>query len=109
MIKKLSTILLVLPLAACGTGPSESDMNAAVKKSVDDSNKQIAAMGNMFGGAGRGMTDSMKTATPEVKKIGCKEDGDNAYRCDIEIISKQGTQATSARFVKGSEGWMITR
>ena len=108
-MKKTFAILAVLSLAACGTGPSESDMNAAVKRSVEESNKQMAAMGNMFGGAGRGITDAMKVEVPEVKKIGCKEDGEKAYRCDIEVISKQGRNVTPARFVKTSDGWMITK
>jgi len=108
-MKKILALMAVLSLTACGTGPSESDMNVAVKKAVEESNKQLAAMGGSLGSAGQGMVDMLKTEAPEVKKIGCKEDGDNAYRCDIEIISKKGKNATSARFVKGSDGWMITQ
>lgn len=108
MNKNILAILAVLPLAACGTGPSESDMNAAVKKQIEQSNQQLAAMGGMLGGAARGMAESMKVDAPKVKKIGCKEDGQSAYRCDIEVIGKQGQNVTSARFVKASDGWVIT-
>lgn len=109
MIKKILTVLAVLPLGACSSGPSEGDMNAAVQKSVEENNKQMAALGGMFGGAGRGMTDKLKVEAPQVKKIGCKEDGQNAYICDIELVTKDGKKVTPARFVKASDGWTITR
>lgn len=109
MIKKIFAVAAVLPLVACGSGPSESDIATAVKKSIEAQNKQISSVGNMFGGAAQGMAESMKFDVPEVKKLGCKEDGENAYRCDVELTSKQGKNVVAARFVKGSDGWAITR
>lgn len=98
-MKKMLVLVAVISLAGCGKGPSESDMNKAVKKSVEDSNRQMANIG--FGG-------SFQSEVPEVKKIGCKDDGDNAYRCDIELSGKGGKKIVPARFVKASDGWAIT-
>ena len=98
-MKKLLVIIAAMSLAACSKGPSESDMNKAVKKSIDETNRQMASIG--FGGAA--------TEVPEVKKIGCKEDGDNAYRCDIEINGSRGKTVVPARFVKSSDGWVVTK
>lgn len=84
-------------------------MNEAMKKEVDAYNKQMASIGTMGGALGKGIADSMKMEAPKVKKIGCKEDGDNAYRCDVELINKDGSNATNARFVKGSTGWAVSK
>lgn len=48
------------------------------------------------------------------RKLGCKEDGEKAYRCDVEIEVKQGGKTikappTSLRMVKGSAGWSAQR
>jgi predicted small lipoprotein YifL len=99
LMKKILVFAAVVSLAGCGKGPSESEMNKAVKKSIDDSNRQMASIG--FGSA-------FSSEVPEVKKLGCKEDGDNAFRCDIEINGKAGKKVVPARFVKGSDGWVIT-
>ena len=93
-------------LAACSSGPSESDIKAALEQAANQSN---AAMGQALGKAGA----HMKTEVLHVKKIGCKEDG-GAYRCDIELRMKvpmlgEQSSATEARFVKGSNGWTVSR
>ena len=93
-------------LTACSSGPSEGDIKTALEQATNQSN---AAMGQMLGKAGTGM----KTEVLQVKKIGCKEDG-SAYLCDIEVrmkvpvVGEQST-ATKARFVKGSNGWTMSR
>jgi len=98
-MKKMMMIAAALSLAACSKGPSESDMNKAVKKSVEDSNQQMASIG--FGKA-------FSSDVPEVKKLGCKDDGENAYRCDIEVSGRNGRKVVPARFVKSSDGWVVT-
>lgn len=102
-------VIALLSLAACSAGPSESDMNEAMKKQIDMANKQLASIGNAGGSFGKSMAESMKMEAPKLKKIGCKGDGDNAYRCDVEVITKDGAQATNVRFVKGSEGWAASK
>ena len=98
-MKKILLLVAGISLAGCGKGPSESDMNKAVKKTVEDRNSQMAHIG--LGG-------SFQSEVPEVKKIGCKDDGDNAFRCDIKLSDKSGKKVMPARFVKASDGWVIT-
>lgn len=47
------------------------------------------------------------------KKIGCKEVGEKAYKCDVEVTMKvrgeTKTSPGSLRFVKTSDGWRVTR
>jgi hypothetical protein len=81
-------------------------MNAAIQKAVDQTNKQIASVGSMFDTAGKDVAEAFKVEAPEVKKIGCKEDGEKAFLCDVEISDKNGSKVTPVRFVKSSEGWV---
>ena len=98
-----------LALSACGGAPSEADMRAAVDSQVK---AQTTAM---EGFVGKKAMEASKGMTPEIKsfrKIGCKEDGEKAYRCDVEVeVSQLGSTAKSAksmRFVKGSDGWAVS-
>lgn len=96
-MKSLSAILVAAAvLAGCGSGsgPSESEMKNAL---------QAAFKENDF------------VTVLSVKKIGCKEDGSNAYRCDVEVDQNvkasnfgpggRKTDTTNIRFVKASDGW----
>lgn len=109
MIKQLVGAAALLSLVGCGTGPSEGDIDAAIQKLVKEQNKQMDAIGAMVGGAHSNMMDDMKAEAPKVKKVGCKEDGESAFRCDVEITKKQGTNVAPLRFVKGSDGWVVAR
>lgn len=64
-------------------------------------------------GPAAGMLKSMTREVVDAHKIGCKEDGENAYRCDVELALKQNgaVQKTpvSLRMVKTSEGWAASR
>lgn len=107
-LEKISKIAIgcgvLLILTACGGGPSEGDMLAAIAK---ESSGLAKAAGRPDDGAG------MIPKLNSVKKIGCKEDGDNAYKCDVELevtrMGQTGKAITSVRFVKGSDGWGVTR
>lgn len=98
-IKGLSIgVVLVLALAGCGGEPSEKDIQSAIMK------EQQAT------------PELMKGLVPEitgVKKVGCKADGDKAYVCDLEMDAKQfGTTKKAVapvRFIKASDGWVITK
>lgn len=110
MIKHFLAVLAVLPLAGCSSGPSESEMNEAVRKKVDRNNKQLeAAVGGALGSANQDMLKFMKTVAPEVKKISCKEDGRNAYLCDIALGDGGHKTVVPARFVKASDGWEVVQ
>ena len=99
----LTTILLM----ACGGAPSEADMTKAIDKQIQ---AEMTAAKQFMGGAGASMAEKMAPKLENLKKIGCKEDGEKAYRCDIEIEITQNGATNKApvnmRFIKGSEGWM---
>lgn len=99
----LSTSALLL--SACGGAPSESDLKNSFMKQYE---AERIAMG---GGQMMGMT--IIPEMTDLKKIGCKEDGENAYRCDVEVTVKDGKEQksapTSVRVVKTSDGWKATK
>lgn len=94
-LKTTVAIAFSVLLTGCGGEPSESDLKTAILKNSAD----MAKHGN---------------PGPEIlsfNKVGCKEDGENAYRCDIEMALKwPGQNPTNKnimkfRFIKGSDGW----
>jgi hypothetical protein len=107
-MKPTRTVLslgLATLMTACSSGPSESEIKAALNQATNQAN---AAVGQMFGKAGAGM----KTEVLDVKKLGCKENG-SAYLCDVEMRMKvpmlgEQSTTTQARFVKGSNGWTVS-
>ena len=62
---------------------------------------------------GAALAKSMVPVVTGIKKIGCKEDGEKAYRCDVEVEALQGSKsgkgAAVFRLVKLSDGWSISR
>lgn len=89
-LKNLLTLALssatAIALTACGSGePSIADINEAM----------VAAK----------MSD--KKGAESIVKIGCKEDGKNAYRCDVGPKDGKG-MVLPLRFVKTDAGWRMT-
>lgn len=74
--------------------------------------KQYEAERKAMGG-GQMMGITIMPEMTDLKKIGCKEDGENAYRCDVEVMVKAGQETksapTSVRVVKTSDGWKATK
>lgn len=100
----------LLLLSACGGEPSEADIKTAFEKQVSADAKAMEQIG------GEQAASFVKGLMPEVKiikKIGCKEDGENAYKCDVEMeVTQMGSTnkgVAPIRFVKGSDGWMATK
>lgn len=96
--------MCLLGLAACSGAPSDSDMKTALQRNVDQT------VGALLGN-GQAARDA-KPTYDAVKSLGCKSDGEKAYRCDVEvemtsILGKQ-KNAQSIRFVKGSDGWIAS-
>lgn len=100
----------LLLLAACGGEPSEADIKSVFEKQIAAEAKTMEQIG------GKGTADRMKGLMGEVKiikKIGCKADGENAYKCDVEMeVTRMGNTnkgIAPVRFVKGSDGWMASK
>ena len=89
-----TTVLLALSLVACSSGPSDAEVKSLVQKE----------MARSFGGM---------VKVTDVKKLGCKADGDAAYKCDVEVQlasgEKKDTTAGPMRFIKTSAGWTLTK
>lgn len=106
---------LLLLAAGCSGAPSEADIRAAFEKNIAKSTASLNETAQMFGGAGKAITDMLgKAEIHSVKKIGCVEAKDApGYVCDVEIdmtvpLTGRKKDMTTARFVKGPDGWVVT-
>lgn len=95
-----------LALTACSGAPSEGELKQAIERKMKADSE---ALQRVVGKQG------MPTA-PEIKrveKVGCKEDRDKAYKCDVELeLLQNGASskgAASMRFIKDNEGWLATK
>jgi hypothetical protein len=99
-----------LALVACGGAPGDGAVKEAVMKQA---NAERAALTKMSGGLGADFLNALVPEVKDVKKVGCKEDGEKAYRCDVELTLSQGGAEQRAvspmRFVKASDGWSVTK
>lgn len=112
-IKKIKICILLstsFMLTACGGEPSERDIRGAVDRQLQSDIKSLEQMG------GKQASEMTKGLLPEImslKKIGCKADGEKAYKCDVELETKQmgmlNKSATSVRLLHGSDGWIAAK
>ena len=100
----VSLALLGLTLAGCSGEPSASDIDKTMRTYMSESQAQIQKISGSKSSLGE---------IHEVKKLGCKSDTDVSWRCDVERDKTQrGSRAkgpASFRFVKGSDGWALSR
>lgn len=100
-ISFVSVIFSCILLAGCGGAPSEAEIKATVER------QQAQDLKNA--GTAAGLLPTIKV----LKKIGCKEDGEKAYKCDLEVevtqFEKTQTRVAPVRFVKTSDGWMLSK
>ena len=76
------SVTAALILSGCSGAPSEGDIKAAIEKEMQDNIEAGRAAG------GTTVAEMMKGMMPKIKnikKIGCKDDGENAYLCDVEM------------------------
>lgn len=104
---------LLLGLAGCSGAPSEANIHAAMKKSIDEAMQaQTAAMQAAFGSLADGASADAFIELHGVKKLGCEKTSQgNAYICDIETdvtvpLLGRTTQSGRIRMVKGDGGWV---
>lgn len=94
-------------LTACSGAPSESDIQGAVTQQMKAEHESLAKIG------GAALAKSMLPEVTSVKKVGCKEDGEKAYRCDVEVeVIRRGQTSkgpAAFRLVKLSDGWSVSR
>ncbi|MEF9995878.1 MAG: hypothetical protein RR101_09305 [Burkholderiaceae bacterium] len=107
----LIAFFCLLGLAACSNSPSERDIKGAIERDKLERKKNMTAL---LGERGAAVADQVlgRTAVKSVRKIGCQEDGENAWRCDIELEVARGdatqTRLNKVRLVRGSAGWAVS-
>lgn len=104
----------VLLAAGCSGEPSDADIRAALEKNIARNSESLNKTTQMFGGAGKFLTDMIgKAEIHSVRKIDCVAAKDApGYVCDIELdmtvpLTGRKKDVTSARFVKGPDGWVV--
>jgi len=107
-VKIVAALASVLALCACGE-PSEGDIKEIVNKEIKPVlEMQWKTMNNFSAVLGGGQKASPPTLD-DIKKVGCKADGENAYRCDVELVvltgDKKDSKVVPMRLIKTSSGW----
>lgn len=112
----LSAILVTLLLVTfgCSGEPSEADIRSAFERDITKGSQSLNETAQKFGNAGKALTDMLgKTEIHSVKKIGCIAAKDApGFVCDVEVdmtspLAGRKKDMTSARFVKGPDGWVV--
>ena len=108
--KIIVMMLISIVLVACSGEPSNGDIKEIVIKEIKPVMEMQWGMENNFSqmlGGGKGK--STPPTLQDVKKVGCKADGENAYKCDVELVvanaDKKDSMIIPIRFVKTSTGW----
>lgn len=114
MKRLLTGLVLLLFAVGCSGEPSEKDIRAALDKDAAKHSQALNQTAQVFGGAGKALTDMIGTMEIHaVKKIGCVEAKDApGFVCDVEVdmtspLAGRKKDMTSARFVKGPDGWVV--
>lgn len=98
----------VLATTGCSSEPSSSDIKAALENDVKRTLEMQTNMTNVFGSRGK-PASATGPKLEDIRKVGCKEDGENAYRCDVELViinaGEKKSSVMPARLVKTSSGW----
>lgn len=96
-------------LVACSGEPSSGDIKEIVTKEIKPAMEMQWKLMNNFSGALGGGKNTSPPTLDDVKKVGCKADGENAYKCDVELVvasaDKKESKVIPIRFVKTSSGW----
>ena len=106
-MKMLSMGVSAMALLGCGRAPTENELRAGMERSLITQNMEMARIGGLIG-------QRMHSKLHSLRKLGCKEDGDHAYQCDVELdieIPVLGRQdkVVPIRFVHTSSGWQVSR
>lgn len=103
-VKAILAAVMLPFLVACSGEPSSSEIDKTVRTYMSESQAQLQRMSGTKGSLGE---------IHDVKKLGCKSDTDISYRCDVELdISQFGNRKKGPinfRFIKGSDGWMLSQ
>jgi hypothetical protein len=106
-------VLAAVLMVGCSGEPSSSEVKALVEREIKPALEMQAMIMKNAGALGGGKAGQGTPTLSDVKKVGCKADGESAYRCDIELVVVNGAESKSQvvpmRFVKASSGWQVTQ
>ncbi len=104
------TLLLTstLLLAACSSGPSESDIKALLEAELDKMSSMVSEIG------GESMSDMLKVEIHDVIIHGCEEERSDVYRCDVEVdatapVLGRSVERSEILLAKSDNGWIQAR
>jgi hypothetical protein len=100
----LGLIMSMSVLAGCGGAPSSSD----VRKLIEDEQEKSAQMMRQIGGKMGDNITKMMPVVEDVDVLGCEEQRENVYACDIEVTSslngKENSEVSSVTLAKNKNG-----
>lgn len=112
-VLKISVVLAgAAVLAACSKGPSNKEVEASVRDRLEQATSAVEKMSGAMPAEMGKLAQAMKTQVHSVKSLGCQSDGNNAYKCDVEVdlenaMTGRTKQVLPLRMVKGSDGkWL---
>lgn len=101
---------LCLPvlLTACGGGPSDSEIEKAVKAKMAESQRAMASAMSILPGSG-GATQEMerRVAAAKVEAGKKTEEQDGSYNVVVTVTIDGQPNTNSIRMIKGSNGWVV--
>jgi hypothetical protein len=109
LISLVTILLMSAGLVGCSGEPSNGDIEAAMKKNLDDTKTQMSTAGGAFG---KNMAEKMPSLV-SVSKTGCTPRQPSGFTCDIDIeVQKVGEKETSktpakVSFVKSDGTWAM--
>lgn len=104
-----ATILFYAALVGCSGEPSSSEIENAIKSSVEQANQQAKQIG------GKILSDDLLTVVHEVKKVGCTSAEEaSGFNCDVEVdvsapFVGRANKVATFRFVEASDGWQVVQ
>lgn len=113
-----ATIAIVTSLSAllvsCSSEPSASEIEGAMQGQMKAEQAQMRAFaGNNE--AAQDILSAFSVQFTDFEKIGCREDGENAYLCDVRftvtggMAGKAGRDVTQPlRLVRSNDGWTLS-
>lgn len=100
-------------LCGCLGTPSDGDIKAALQAEQRQTAANAAVLPNS-GGTERSTTGVALFEVVSVRKRSCRAEGQEAYRCDVEMEIRKDNQTfkgtlVSLRLVRGHDGWSAQR
>ena len=113
MHRLVAWAVIALLLCGCSGAPSDGDIKAALQAEQRQKAANVAGLPSS-GGMLRPITGPALFEVVSIRKRSCKAEGQEAYRCDVEMEIRKDNQTfkgtlVSLRLVRGNDGWSAQR